>query len=134
MKHCILLAIVLVCLFGCSGIAKNTAESSPLDGHIVFAPLTSGKTYMINENKEIVQTWDSNYFPGLSVYWNPDNSLYRTILIPGGGDFGGQGGGVQKIAADGTILWEYTYTSDTHWAHHDIVPLPNGNILFLLHC
>ncbi len=74
-------------------------EDSPLDGFVVFAPLASGTTYMINEAGEIVHSWDSDYIPGLSVYRTPDNSIYRAILTPGG--IGGQGGGVQKISSDG---------------------------------
>ena len=138
MRNYIFIFLILVCLIGFPGFAQGFAKEfgqntmeSPLDGHIVFAPLASRTTYMIDEESQVLQTWDSNYLPGLSVYWNPDNSIYRAMLIPGGGDIGGQGGGIQKIASDGTILWEYTYTSSTYWAHHDFVPLSNGNVLML---
>jgi hypothetical protein len=102
---------------------------SPLDGNIVFAPLASTTTYMIDESGGIRHSWDTNYIPGLSVYWVPDDSVYRAVLVPGG--IGGQGGGVQKIASDNTILWEFIYDNETVCAHHDIAPLPNGNVLLL---
>ncbi len=107
----------------------KTYSSSPLGGSIVYAPLASRNTYMINEAGQITQSWTSNYLPGLSVYKLPDNSIYRPILVPGG--IGGQGGGVQKIAADGTLLWEFIYINETVAQHHDIALLPNGNILLL---
>jgi len=103
----------------------------PLDGRIVFAPLASGNTYMINEAGQITNTWTSTYLPGLSVYYLPGDSILRSILVSGGGGLGGQGGGVQKISSDGTINWEFIYANETHWAHHDITPLPNGNVLLL---
>ena len=123
---CVVVLLVTGSLTNVVGI-----KDSPLDGRIVFAPLTSGTTYMINEAGEVTYTWESNYFPGLSVYWLPGDSIVRSILVPGGGDIGGQGGGVQKISSDGTLQWEFIYANDLNWAHHDICPLPNGNVLIL---
>ena len=41
-------------------------------------------------------------------------------------------GGFQKIAYDSTVLWEYHYTRDSSYATHDIVPLPNGDIIIIM--
>jgi hypothetical protein len=41
-------------------------------------------------------------------------------------------GGLQKIANNGTVLWEYHYTRDGSYASHDIVPLPNGDIIIIM--
>ena len=48
-------------------------------------------------------------------------------------DIGGgpTGGGVQKIGWDGTLIWDFKYTSDSYVPHHDIKPLPNGNVLLI---
>ncbi len=32
---------------------------------------------------------------------------------------------------DNNLLWEYNYSSPNHTQHHDVYPLPNGNILML---
>ncbi|MBK7255856.1 MAG: hypothetical protein IPI04_18590 [Ignavibacteria bacterium] len=29
------------------------------------------------------------------------------------------------------MLWEYTYSSSTYRTHHDIAPMPNGNVLLI---
>ena len=47
------------------------------------------------------------------------------------GGAGGAGGGVEKIAWDGTVLWHFTYYTSNYLSHHDIEPLPNGNILMI---
>jgi hypothetical protein len=44
-------------------------------------------------------------------------------------DAGGVGGGIQIISWDGTILWDYLLSNIDFQHHHDIQPLPNGNIL-----
>ncbi|HBC46963.1 MAG TPA: hypothetical protein DCZ43_07950, partial [candidate division Zixibacteria bacterium] len=31
----------------------------------------------------------------------------------------------------GTLVWDYTYSSTTYLSHHDIEPLPNGNVLLI---
>src|SRR5690606_24076113 len=45
--------------------------------------------------------------------------------------FGGTGGRIEKYDWDGNSIWSYNYSSSTMVQHHDIYPLPNGNILIL---
>ena len=44
---------------------------------------------------------------------------------------GGVGGEVEIYNWDGDLLWEYQVSDNTYQHHHDIEPLPNGNILIL---
>ena len=44
---------------------------------------------------------------------------------------GGQGGRIQLHDWDGTVLWDYAFSNDERMQHHDIEPLPNGNVLVL---
>ena len=44
---------------------------------------------------------------------------------------GGIGGGLEKIDWNGNVVWSYLYNSESYHQHHDIEPLPNGNILIL---
>ncbi|CAK8718634.1 hypothetical protein KKHLCK_07800 [Candidatus Electrothrix laxa] len=45
---------------------------------------------------------------------------------------GGAGGVIQLMEWDGTVTWEYVYSSTTYLQHHDVSMLPNGNILMLV--
>jgi hypothetical protein len=63
------------------------------------------------------------------VYWFDDGSILRTMHLANWG--GGSGGGIQKISWDGIILWDYRYYTSTILSHHDIEPLPNGNVLMI---
>ncbi|MBN1280186.1 MAG: aryl-sulfate sulfotransferase [Candidatus Thermoplasmatota archaeon] len=100
-----------------------------MSGHILFSPMYSTQTYLIERNGDINHTWSSDYFPGESVYMLENNTILRSIKITLTG--GGSGGGVQKIAADNTLLWDFRFYSDTYLSTHDIEPLPNGNVLIL---
>lgn len=41
-------------------------------------------------------------------------------------------GGIQKIAWDGTVAWNYEYyAANAYCPHHDICPMPNGNVLLI---
>jgi len=42
---------------------------------------------------------------------------------------GGLGGIIEKIDWDGNVVWTYTISSTTECQHHDIHPMPNGNVL-----
>jgi hypothetical protein len=45
---------------------------------------------------------------------------------------GGVGGGLQKQSWNGNILWEYTFSDENYQHHHDVEPLPNGNVLIIV--
>ncbi|WP_296316932.1 aryl-sulfate sulfotransferase [Winogradskyella sp. UBA3174] len=92
------------------------------------------KAYLINNCGELVNEWTSNYLPGSSVYLLPNGNLLRAGRLEDGSSdiaFGGQGGIVELFDWDGNIVWSYIYSSSTFRQHHDIYPLPNGNILLL---
>ena len=96
---------------------------------ILFAPMQSKITYLINKNGTVINTWSSDYLPGESVYLLDDGSIFRTVKLTLSG--GGIGGGVQKITWENKLVWEYRYTTTDYCSHHDIEILPNGNILMI---
>lgn len=106
-------------------------DSLSLNGYTLFAPSYT-TTYLIDNCGRIVKTWDSNFPPGNSVYLLENGNLLRPARI-GGNSFnsGGSGGRVELYDWDGNLLWFYNYSSNTYRQHHDIEPLPNGNVLIL---
>lgn len=112
------------------GVLVNTANS--LNGYTLFAPMASKETYLINNCGEVINQWSSDYTPGASVYLLEDGSLLRTCKINNTEiNFGGVGGRIEQYDWDNNLIWSYNYTSDLVTQHHDIYPLPNGNILIL---
>jgi hypothetical protein len=110
------------------GMKLSTAGAA--DGFVLFSPIRSRKTFLIDRAGEIRHSWDSPH-PPLSVYLQNDGTLLRVGRIDDNPTFhgGGLGGRIQQLAPDGTLVWEFVLSDAKASLHHDIEPLPNGNVL-----
>lgn len=108
-------------------------DERAFDGLTLFNPLASKITYLIDNEGRVVNTWSSRYSEGLSVYLLEDGSLLRPSDPGKNTTFvaGGDAGLVERFDWDGSLLWQFRYTNEEHRLHHDIEPLPNGNILMI---
>jgi hypothetical protein len=122
--------LLTVTIFNSGALSKNQENSVPplpldgQEGHFLFTPWHSKTTYLINETGVVNHTWQGDYYPLYDAYVDHNGSVYLTI------DSGR--GGVQKIAYNGTILWNYHYTRDSGYATHDLSILPNGDFLLIM--
>jgi hypothetical protein len=141
-KHLILIYIVIFCLSlfisPITGISTDKYYNKNLEfidteGYILFAPERTTKTYLINYDKEVVYSWDSNYNPGFSAYLLTSGDLLRTCYLGSHPIFyaGGMAGGFQEITYKGDVSWDFEYKDNTHLSHHDVEPLPSGNVLVI---
>ncbi|MEZ4960111.1 MAG: aryl-sulfate sulfotransferase [Saprospiraceae bacterium] len=128
--------IALFAIFPLLAQAQQTVglflnDSLSYNGYTLFAPSTYRITYLIDNCGEIVNTWESEYSPGMSVYLLENGNLLRTARLNGAFTGGGVGGRIELFDWEGNLLWAYNYATNAHQQHHDIEPLPNGNILVL---
>ena len=87
-------------------------------------------TYLIDNQGQIMNTWNSHYEPGQSVYLLENGHLLHCCLVKGPGSIGGgEGGRLEEYDWDGNLVWEYNCSDNNKMMHHDIEPLPNGNVL-----
>lgn len=101
-------------------------------GYTLFGPNNGKNTYLVNMQNQVVKTWTHTKNGGYSYYLLPDGSLMRTANSTSSSlNGGGATGVVQKCAWDGTLTWEYTYATSSYRSHHDIEPMPNGNVLIV---
>ena len=130
------LLLILLC-FGFNLYSQNTVgtilnDADAYNGYTLLSPFTSNETYLINNCGEVVHQWTSTYTPGVSTYLLENGNLLKTGKIPNATfQFGGVGGKLELFDWDGNLIWEYTYSTNNYTQHHDIYPLPNGNILIL---
>jgi Arylsulfotransferase (ASST) len=112
---------------------NQNPQPSPkaIDGQILYAPMYTGTTYLLNNNGAVNHTWTSSFLPGCMARWLGDGSILRTIRVGVGPGGGGAGGGVQKVQWDGTVVWDYRYNTNGDLSHHDVQMLPNGNVLLI---
>ena len=111
------------------GLFTQTASST--DGYVMFAPIHSDSTYLIDKCGKKVHQWSSTKKPGLSVYLLPDGNLLRTASIPST-TFSGQGasgGKIEKYDWNSNLLWSYTLSDSLQTQNHDVCPMPHGNVI-----
>ncbi len=94
--------------------------------YILFSPMGSKETYLMNRDGLAVYTWEA---PGNSAYLLENGNLLRTGNIIAEG--GKSGGYVEEIAPDQSVVWSFEYDREQGSLHHDIEPMPNGNILMI---
>ena len=102
------------------------------DGYTLFS--IHNKTYLVNNCGNVLNQWTSNYLPGNAVYLLANGNILRAGKFDDGTStitFGGQGGIIELFDWEGNILWSYEYISSTYRQHHDVYPMPNGNVLIL---
>ena len=113
-----LLGISLFCIFNVNAQNINTIgviqqSNNVYDGYTLFSPMSQKKTFLLNNNGELLHEWTSISEPGHTVYLNSDGTLYRTgkIEINTNNNFVeglGGGGKVERYDWDSNLLWEYT--------------------------
>ncbi len=110
------------------GLLRNEAGATP--GYVLFSPFSSDKTYLVDLEGRVVHTWNHEK-SGDAIYLQDDGSLFRLARIPEPPNFraGGVSGYVQHLSWEGDILWEWKMGDEKRMLHHDIRPLPNGNLL-----
>ena len=116
------LLLILLCLpmigFGQQTVGLFQNDTSSYNGYTIFNSNNSSKTYLIDNCGNLVHSWQGTSKPSLSVYLLENGNLLRTVS-----------NGVELLDFQSNIIW--SYANSLLNTHHDIEPLPNGNILFL---
>ena len=112
-------------------VDQNISQNTIFEGQILFAPIDSTTTYLIDNTGKVNHTWSSSYLPGQMVYWLGNGTILRTIRVGLGPGSGGAGGGVQIVEWDGTVVWDFRYNTNGVLSHHDVKMLSNGNVLLI---
>ena len=104
------------------------------EGYILFAPMVSKTTYLIDKKGRMVNSWTSETLPGQSAYLLPDGSLLRASTDKKAPlKKSGNGGIIEKFNWEGKRTWMYKISDSLESQHHDIFPMANGNILAIVY-
>lgn len=96
-------------------------QSGIAEGYTLFSPEENTNTYLINNCGEVVNQWSFSEKPGLSSYLTEDGNLVRS-----GKD------SIEVKDWNNNLIWSFHVNSLGVNQHHDIQPLPNGNIIVLV--
>lgn len=104
-------------------------------GAYTFYSAQGGTTaYLIDTNNTTYHSWTfgSSAKTGYSSYLLPGGTVLRTVARSGNQISGASiCGEVQKVDWNGNVIWDFVYSSSTYVTHHDICPMPNGNVLLI---
>ena len=120
---------VTLCLHLTSAVGY---AQGPGVGFRIAGTNSSHDVIMFDNAGTVVHTWATAFQPGFGIALLDDGTLLRAIettVVPG--ILGGTGGGIQRLALDGTVLWDWRHDTPGNVSHHDIEPLPNGNVLMI---
>ena len=105
-------------------------DSTAFSGYTLFSP--DETTYLIDNCGKLVHSWEGIYNSGSSVYLLQNGDLLRTCRIQSTVfSGGGSGGRVEQRDWHNNLIWSYNFSTTDYHQHHDIEPMPNGNILIL---
>jgi hypothetical protein len=114
------------------------------EGYTIFTPQvgnpnSGSETLLLNNDQETVHSWSHNRGPASMPYLlqGDEPGLENAILVypyrvPNPTmDSGGVGGGVQFVDWNSNVLWDFVLSNEQYQHHHDVAPMPNGNILMV---
>ncbi len=118
----ILIFVFPMLLFGQDptvGLIEYTDEVS--DGYILFTPLSSESTYLIDNCGKKINEWDG-LEPSNSnlALLSPDGSLVRSSF-----------NSFYQLNWENELMWSFDVATLDLIRHHDFHIMPNGNILFI---
>ena len=121
--------------------AQNTVgttvydPTNVFDGYTLIYPHNQPHAYLLNFCGEVVHQWesDADSRPGNTAYLMPNGDLLMTrrpASIAGNPIWAGGGGAtIERRTWENEVIWSYTQNDDSARFHHDIAPMPNGNVL-----
>lgn len=93
-------------------------DENTSDGYILFTPSKNVSTYLISNCGEVINEWTYSEMPGATCYLLENGTLLRV-----GKD------SLEIRDWEKNLVWSYATSANGIKQHHDIEPLPNGNIL-----
>jgi hypothetical protein len=119
-------------LIGISVVLPPVVGASPYPGFTLYSPFGSTSTFMVDEDNDEVLSWTHDRSGGYAVYLLPNGNIIRPALSTTSALNGGGAAGLVQIWNPNSVkVWQYQYATSTVRSHHDIAPMPNGNVLLI---
>ena len=99
-----------------------TVQSQSFNGFSLYNSQGSNTTYLIDENQNIAHTWNMTTDCNYTVQIKENGNLirgtkYNNTNIFSNSNMAASGGRVQEISPDGSIVWDYIYSTSDHLSH-----------------
>ncbi|MBU3677279.1 MAG: hypothetical protein FGM54_08915 [Chitinophagaceae bacterium] len=126
-----------LCISLALGIVSGTLQSikaQRYNGRTLYATQNGTTAILMDTNQVTLKTWTfaAADRTGYSTHMEPGGTLVRAVTKTGNSFVGGPiCGKVQKVDYNGNIVWDFVYSTTDYCTHHDICPMPNGNVLVI---
>ena len=121
-----------------------SSSQDAFEGYTLFTPgggggAGSATTYLKDNNLNNIQTWSHSngaasmpyLIPGNEPGWENTLLIYPYRVNNPTMESGGVGGAFEVLTWNGELVWEYELSNEDYQHHHDVEPLPNGNVLMI---
>ncbi|MPM25339.1 hypothetical protein SDC9_71830 [bioreactor metagenome] len=119
----------------CLMTAFATVNAQQWGLYTFYATKNGTQAFLIDTNNTNYHTWNftSTKKTVYSTYLTKGDTVVRTYKPTGNTwNTGPCHGAVQKVTWDGTVVWDFVYYANNDYCpHHDICPMPNGNVLLI---
>ena len=116
-----------------AGTIQLFNPSAVADNFILVNDAGNNRAYIMDKEAKILHEWPLTNNLGNDAFLLPDGRLLASLETDDPKiTLGGQGGKIQFVDADGTVLWNFDYSSEESETHHDVELLPNGNVLAMV--
>lgn len=110
------------------GLFVNDPTAEP--GYTLVAPLLHPGAWLVDMDGQWVHKWTYSSPFGAATRLLTSGLLLRTSASPNSWQTGGGlGGRVELIDRHGATEWQFDYVSEHYMLNHDVLEMPNGNIL-----
>jgi len=128
-----------------SGLITMLISQDVFEGYTLFTPGSGGgggggaTTYLKDNNLNNIRTWSHSngaasmpyLIPGDEPGWENTLLIYPYRVNNPTMESGGVGGAFESLTWDGDFVWGYILSNTNYQHHHDVEPLPNGNVLMI---
>ena len=110
----------------------DASEPGPYSGYVLSSSMQNTTSNLIDADGSSVHSWPGTGTAASMPYLMTDGTIVRPSKVTNPSMSGGAvGGRVQKIDWDGNVQWNFTWSDTDHQHHHDIQPMPSGNVLIV---
>ena len=134
-KKKLLNPLVAIIVFIVSTVLYSTSLKAQQWGdYTLYSVMGSSTAKLVDTTSGVFKTWTftTSQKTGYSSYLLPGGTLLRTVSRSGNSFSGGPiCGEVMKVDWSGSIIWDFIYSTPSYCSHHDVCPMPNGNVLMI---
>jgi Arylsulfotransferase (ASST)/Carboxypeptidase regulatory-like domain/Secretion system C-terminal sorting domain len=110
----------------------SLSAQEPFEGYTLYNSNGSSTAQLLDMNGDTVHSWSSSSNGGYSCYLLDDGSVLRPMEANNTSMSGAASSGrFLRQDWEGNTLWQFDYHGNDYLPHHDIEPLPNGNVLIV---